>query len=393
MQDADGFAAKLTCGDGIVFDGCIAYNNADDGWDLFAKVETGSIGQVTIRNCVAFDNGYGVDGTNEGNGNGFKMGGSSMSGPHKLINSAAWGNKAKGIDSNSGPDIQVYNSMSFNNGSNNVALYTNDTANTDYYVEGVISYRTEGKSTNENIKAKGSQDTNKIYGKLNFFWQDGKSSNSEGLTAEDDWFVSLDAPKASVSNPYAVAAALRSDNGGIDLGDFLKLTDKAVIALSSAGLEATEIAADLGGDYEAVTDERDIAGSSEDAQADAQEEENGSGEGSGEGSETGEGGESGSGSETGEGGESGSGSETGEGGESGSGSESGEGGESGNGGEGGQGEEGGNNNPSDDKPVVPPAVVVVQKAVKAVAKTVAVVVKTVAKAVTSVIKSIFGRWF
>ena len=65
-----------------------------------------------------------------------------MSGPHKLINSVAWGNKAKGIDSNSGPDIQVYHSMSFNNGSNNVALYTNDTANTNYYVDGVLSYRT-----------------------------------------------------------------------------------------------------------------------------------------------------------------------------------------------------------------------------------------------------------
>ena len=36
-EDADGFAAKLTVGDGNVFDGCISYNNADDGWDFFAK--------------------------------------------------------------------------------------------------------------------------------------------------------------------------------------------------------------------------------------------------------------------------------------------------------------------------------------------------------------------
>ena len=34
FEDADGFAAKLTIGDGNIFDGCIAYNNADDGWDL-----------------------------------------------------------------------------------------------------------------------------------------------------------------------------------------------------------------------------------------------------------------------------------------------------------------------------------------------------------------------
>ncbi len=30
------------------------YEDADDGWDLFAKVQTGSIGVVTIQNCLAF---------------------------------------------------------------------------------------------------------------------------------------------------------------------------------------------------------------------------------------------------------------------------------------------------------------------------------------------------
>ena len=103
----------IGAGDGNVFDGCLAYNNADDGWDLFAKVETGSIGSVTIQNCVAYGNGYLEDGTNAGNGNGFKMGGDSMSGYHKLINSYAFNNKAKGIDSNSCPDIQVSSSISY----------------------------------------------------------------------------------------------------------------------------------------------------------------------------------------------------------------------------------------------------------------------------------------
>ena len=252
-EDADGFAAKLTVADGIVFDGCISYNNADDGWDLFAKVESGCIGQVTIQNCVAFANGYGVDGTNEGNGNGFKMGGSSMSGPHKLINSVAWGNKAKGIDSNSGPDIQVYNSMSFNNGGSNVALYTNDTANTDFYVDGVLSYRTTGTSTNETLKPKGTQDTSKIYGTLNFFWNDGASANSDGLTVADDWFVSLEAPYANAADPLAVAESIRSSNGKIDLGDFLKLTDKGMETLAKAGITYSDVIATLNGSYEAAS--------------------------------------------------------------------------------------------------------------------------------------------
>ena len=42
-ENADGFAAKLTCGEGNVFDGCISYCNSDDGWDLYAKPATGSL--------------------------------------------------------------------------------------------------------------------------------------------------------------------------------------------------------------------------------------------------------------------------------------------------------------------------------------------------------------
>ena len=260
-EDADGFAAKLTCGEGIVFDGCISYNNADDGWDLFAKVETGSIGQVTIQNCVAFENGYCLDGTNKGNGNGFKMGGDSLAGSHKLINSVAWGNKKKGIDSNSCPDNQVYHSMSFNNGGSNVALYTNDAANTNYIVDGVLSYRTENKTQNEDYKPKGTQEDSRVYGEKNFYWNDGESSNLLGLKPTDDWFVSLNAPKTDYNNPYAVAAAMRAADGSIDLGGFLKLTDKAVNALAAAGIKASDVAASLGGCYDAVADERAIDGS------------------------------------------------------------------------------------------------------------------------------------
>ena len=135
-EDADGFAAKLTVGNNVVFDGCISYYNADDGWDLFAKVETGSIGMVTVKNSVAYKNGYVLDAEGKdvdaGNGNGFKLGGSSISGHHRLINCVAFDNKCKGIDSNSCPDIQVENCTSFNNESFNVALYTNDAANTDF---------------------------------------------------------------------------------------------------------------------------------------------------------------------------------------------------------------------------------------------------------------------
>ena len=54
-NDADGFAAKLTCGEGNRFYGCISHNNIDDGWDLYAKSVSGTIGSVTIENCVAYN--------------------------------------------------------------------------------------------------------------------------------------------------------------------------------------------------------------------------------------------------------------------------------------------------------------------------------------------------
>ncbi|MBO4678354.1 MAG: hypothetical protein J5626_01645, partial [Lachnospiraceae bacterium] len=258
-EDADGFAAKLTAGNGIVFDGCISYNNADDGWDLFAKVETGSIGQVTIQNCVAFANGYGVDGKSEGNGNGFKMGGSSISGHHKLINSAAWGNKAKGIDSNSCPDVEVYHSTSFDNVGANVALYTNDTANTAFVVNGVMSYRTRHTDVSETLKLKGTQKQEAVYGTGNFYWNGGKSTNNNDLTVTDSWFVSLEAPYANVNDPYAVVAGLRGEDGRISLGNFLKLTDEGITALSAAGLEYKNVLAVLDGTYEALSDQNQIA--------------------------------------------------------------------------------------------------------------------------------------
>lgn len=67
-EDADGFAAKLTCGTGNVFRGCISHHNIDDGWDLYAKSETGPIGPVTIENCVSYNNGTLTSGSTSGDG-------------------------------------------------------------------------------------------------------------------------------------------------------------------------------------------------------------------------------------------------------------------------------------------------------------------------------------
>lgn len=228
-EDADGFAAKLTVADGNVFDGCIAAYNADDGWDLFAKVETGAIGQVTIQNSVAFKNGYVLDANGQevdaGNGNGFKMGGSSISGRHILRNSVSFGNKAKGIDSNSCPDIQAYASTSYNNESYNVALYTNDAKNTAFIAQGILSFKDSANAAEELIaeqfKPKGTQETSAYENAANYYWRGENATNSEGIAAAADWFRNLDMNSAIHGGIH------RNANGTINMNGFLELTDEA----------------------------------------------------------------------------------------------------------------------------------------------------------------------
>lgn len=117
-ENADGFAAKLTCGEGNVFDGCMAYNNSDDGWDLYAKTATGPIGVVTLKNCIAFRNGKLTDGSGsaEGDMNGFKLGGSGVGTPHVIVNCIAFENGAHGFTDNNNPTaVSLTNCTSFNN--------------------------------------------------------------------------------------------------------------------------------------------------------------------------------------------------------------------------------------------------------------------------------------
>lgn len=205
-EDADGFGAKFTIGKGNVFDGCVAHHNADDGWDLYARVSVGSIEAVTIQNCVAYKNGYLLDGTNAGNGNGFKLGGENLSAGHILKNSVAFENKANGITSNSCPDVKVYNCTSYKNEAANFYLYTGVASiDTDFAAEGIISYKGTGS---DDIKAQGSQDKSKYSGTSNHY-------NGDGIT--DDMFKSL---------TFSGEVARKAD-GSIDMQGYLELTDKA----------------------------------------------------------------------------------------------------------------------------------------------------------------------
>lgn len=152
-ENADGFAAKLTVGYGNIFDGCIAYRNSDDGWDLFGKPDSGNIGRVLMYNCVAFENGFIMQTqqeyndwfgdsfnvnlhpsdpnmepidlreantnqfvTRDGDGNGFKLGGSTMAGDVYLENCLSFNNRMHGVTDNSNPGVIMIDGVtSYNN--------------------------------------------------------------------------------------------------------------------------------------------------------------------------------------------------------------------------------------------------------------------------------------
>jgi hypothetical protein len=120
-SDADGFACKLHAGKGNVFTGCRAWENADDGWDLFDADYP-----VIIENSWTWHNGdrslFGNPSVWGGNGNGFKIGGNANHAANVLTRCVAFdhvygtGSDTKGFDLNGNRTGNVvYNSLSFSN--------------------------------------------------------------------------------------------------------------------------------------------------------------------------------------------------------------------------------------------------------------------------------------
>jgi uncharacterized repeat protein (TIGR02543 family) len=117
-ENADGFAAKLTCGTGNIFRNCVSHHNIDDGWDLYTNSDTGPIGAVTLEGCIAHNNGTLTDGATSGGGdkNGFKLGSSSNTVDHTLIRCIAFNNGKHGFTDNGNiGNIKFYNLTSYNN--------------------------------------------------------------------------------------------------------------------------------------------------------------------------------------------------------------------------------------------------------------------------------------
>lgn len=139
--NADGFSAKWNVGSGNVFRGCRAYNNSDDGWDLWMCTST-----ITIENCYAFRNGVDIWHTGQvsGNGNGFKLGGNNVATPHIVKNCLSFdnaGNTGRGFDENNNLAGQtLYNCTSFRNLKSNFYFNNNPLTSGSHSIVNCVSY-------------------------------------------------------------------------------------------------------------------------------------------------------------------------------------------------------------------------------------------------------------
>lgn len=203
-NNADGFAAKLTSGVGNVFRGAIAYNNVDDGWDLYTKSGSGAIGAVTIEDSIAFNNGYPMGSTElKGDGNGFKLGGEGIHVPHVIRNSIAFHNGTAGFTSNSNPGVIAYNNIGFNNPKGNIVFTTYSQITPDFTIDGFVSFATQHIARDQVPEAATAPN--------NYFNDGTRFVNSTGALIAASNFKSLEAP----------LEIARDDEGNIELGDFL----------------------------------------------------------------------------------------------------------------------------------------------------------------------------
>jgi len=226
-ENADGFACKLTAGDGNVFDGCISYCNCDDGWDLYAKSATGSIGVVTIKNSVAFNNGRLTTNGSYANGdmNGFKLGGSNGAVPtaHVVSNCLAFGNGHDGFtDNGNGGALSLTNCTSYNNAKVNFNFYRTNKGTFTGMVTGSPNNSDKyGTSSVASTISKSVYFTNNKYFLIDSAVSitNGQKNYSNVVSAPSFKSTSTPALNSSVHSNY------RNSDGTVKMGDLFVVTD------------------------------------------------------------------------------------------------------------------------------------------------------------------------
>lgn len=300
-ENADGFAAKLTNGEGNIFDGCIAYRNSDDGWDLYAKSDSGKVGTTIIKNCVSFENGWLLEKTScpdesdfnsfgassitttakmnektkngqsltyttrDGDGIGFKLGGSSMEGNVVVENCLSFNNRLHGFSDNSNPKtLSLRNCTAYNNsctpdpdtgivGPSNTEQKSNnfDTARTEesynnYY--GLLSY-----TTNQTVPGYSYSNADAFRGSVGYSifclgknkytsfksYTDASSYDSKKIgtaynNLSDNMFESVEFGY-TVNGNRDFHTLLRNKDGSVNMGSFMNIIGEELLNFCGEG--------------------------------------------------------------------------------------------------------------------------------------------------------------
>jgi hypothetical protein len=217
---------------GTLYEGCRAWNNSDDGFDLY-----GVAGFVIFKNCWAFFNGYDDNFNELGNGNGFKLGPTiDLHNTHlrTVTNCISIKNKASGYDENAGQYIiYCYNNVAYNNGIFNFAWA--------YHPE------TTGNIFRNNLSFTGEN----YWGGIPA-WTHDHNSWDYGVTVTNADFISLD---------FTQLAAARKADGSLPDIDFLHLASGSdlIDAGINVGLPYAGMAPDMGAfEYNTTTNQPPI---------------------------------------------------------------------------------------------------------------------------------------
>lgn len=143
-----------------------AWNNSDDGFDLY-----NSNSPITISGNEAWHNGYvlGTATPTSGDGDGFKLGKSSVEVAHTVVNNTSHDNKVYGFDSNGAKgSLILINNISYSNSKN-------------YYMDDGVPYRLDGNISYDG----GSADVlgNKTVGAGNAWGATGQASAAPAQVA------------------------------------------------------------------------------------------------------------------------------------------------------------------------------------------------------------------
>lgn len=213
-EDADGFAPKLDVGPGNEFTGCRAWENSDDGWDLYQAGYT-----VIIDRCWAFRNGVNRwgDPSFQGDGNGFKVGGNYVQAWHRVTRCVAFDNAGKGFDQNHNTaGVAVLNCTGWRNNRNFVFPET----------------PAAGRDTLANNAA--LEGSNQI--------------EAAALQTANSWQLFTVSPSDFVSMDTSLARAPREPDGDLPQNGFLRLAQgsRLIDAGANFGLPYLGAAPDLG---------------------------------------------------------------------------------------------------------------------------------------------------